>query len=186
MAFAGLKRIKGYLILMIRFSLIFSVTAGLIVLAGCGPINRNFSDSHPQMVAAPDSVSARLAEAADRASLSLEKLAAVEYSRSPNAGIAPAGDAPAELRRAVTVNWVGPVEPIAKTMAERAGYNFLPVGAAPPVPVVVSLDVENRPLIDVLRDIGLQLGVRGDIKVDSSQKVVELHYPPNTGVGVEE
>jgi defect in organelle trafficking protein DotD len=171
---------------MIRISPLLSVLVCVVLLTGCSAPARNFSDAHPQMVASPDSVSAMLAEAADRASLSLEKLAAVEYSRAPNASIAPAGDAPAELKRAVTVNWVGPVEPIAKTMAERAGYNFLPIGSPPPVPVVVSIDAENRPVIDVLRDIGLQLGVRGDVKVDSSQRIVELHYPPTTGVGVDQ
>lgn len=155
----------------------------LVALGGCSPVATDFSDKHPQLVAAPDSVTAMLAEAADRASLSLEKLAAVEYARSPGIGVGPAGNAPPELTRAVTVNWVGPVEPIAKTMAERAGYSFLPVGAAPPNPVVVSLDIENRPVIEVLRDIGLQLGMRGDVKVDSENRVVELHYPPNTGVG---
>src|SRR5262245_15203074 len=101
---------------MIRTSLILSALACVVVLTGCCPFNRNFSDSHPQMVAAPDAVSARLAEAADRASLSLEKLAAVEAARGPSAAVSPAGNAPAELRRAVTVNWVGPVEPITKTM----------------------------------------------------------------------
>lgn len=171
---------------MIRITPIISVWACLAILAGCGPLSRDFSNSHPQLVAQPDNVSAMLADAADRASLSLEKLAAIEHSRAPNASVSPAGNAPVELRRAVTVNWVGPVEPIAKTMAERAGYNFLPVGAPPAIPVVVSIDVENRPVIDVLRDIGLQLGMRGDIKVDSSQRIVELHYPPNTGVGVGE
>lgn len=170
---------------MIRMSPLLPVLASLFVLTACGAVNRDFSDAHPQMVASPDSVSAMLAEAADRASLSLEKLAAIEHSRAPNAAIAPAGNAPQELTRAVTVNWVGPVEPIAKTMAERAGYSFMPIGSPPPVPVVVSIDVENRPVIDVLRDIGLQLGVRGDVKVDSGQKIVELHYPPTTGVGVE-
>ena len=68
-------------------------------------------------------------------------------------------------------------------MSERAGYNFLPVGVAPPTPVIVSIDVENRPVIDVLRDIGSQLGVRGDVKVDGGKKIVELDYPPNTGAG---
>jgi defect-in-organelle-trafficking protein DotD len=68
-------------------------------------------------------------------------------------------------------------------MAERVGYNFLPVGNPPPNPIVVSIDVENRPVIDVLRDIGLQLGLRGDIKVDGQRRLVELHYPANTGVG---
>lgn len=168
---------------MTRISSILPVLACLTLLGGCGTVSDNFSDSHPQMVAAPDDVSAMLADAADRASLSLEKLAAVENSRAPEAVATPTGNAPAELRRAVTVSWVGPVEPIAKTMAERAGYNFLPIGAPPVVPIVVNVDVENKPLIDVLRDLGLQLGMRADVKVDSAQRVVELHYPPNTGVG---
>lgn len=150
-------------------------------LAGaCAPLNQEFSAAHPQMVAAPDTVSAMLADAADRASKSLETLAAVENARNPGANLAPANNAPVELQRAVTVSWVGPVEQITKTMAERAGYNFLPIGSAPPTAVIVSINAENRPVIDVLRDIGTQLGLRGDIKVDSEQKVVELHYPPNT------
>ena len=90
--------------------------------------------------------------------------------------------APSELRRSITVNWVGPVEPITKTLADRAGYNFLTIGHVPPVPIVVSLDIQNRPVIDVLRDLGLQLGLRADIKVDAERRVVEIHYAPSTGV----
>ena len=168
---------------MIRNLSILSVCASFILLVGCETADSDFSNRHPQLVAAPDSVSAMLADAADRASKALETLAAVEYSRAPDVAVAPIGNAPFELRRAITVNWVGPVEPITKTLADRAGYNFLVLGAAPPVPIVVSLDIENMPIIDVLRDIGLQLGVRGDVKVDGARRSVEIHYPPNTGVG---
>lgn len=167
---------------MARTPALVTVFASLILLAACDTPAREFSNAHPQLVAEPDSVSAMLADAADRAANSLETLAAVEYSRSPGVAVGPVGNAPIELRRAVTVNWIGPVEPIAKTLADRAGYNFLTVGGPPTIPVVVSLDVENMPVIDVLRNIGLQLGMRGDIKVDGPAKVVELHYPPNTGV----
>jgi defect-in-organelle-trafficking protein DotD len=123
-----------------------------------------------------------LASAADRSANALETLAAVENTRTPHAAAAPVANAPPELRRAITVNWIGPVEPITKKLAERSGYSFQTIGNAPPVPVVVSIDVENRPVIDLLRDIGLQLGNRGDVKVNSDQKIVEIHYPPNTGV----
>lgn len=143
----------------------------------------NFSDSHPQMVAAPDSVSAMLADAADKAANSLQTLAAVEAARTPAPELNPVGDAPTELRRAISINWVGPVEPITKTLSDRAGYEFQTIGTPPPNALVISLDVENRPVIDVLRDIGLQMGVRGDIKVDSARKMIEIHYPPNTGIG---
>lgn len=156
--------------------------ASLASVAGCAPGQIAFSGDAPQLVAAPDSVSAMLADAADRAASSLETLAAVEYARSPGVAVSNIADAPPELRRGITVNWVGPVEPIAKTLAERAGYNFLAIGNQPPIPVVVSLDVQNRPLVEVLRDLGLQLGMRADIKVDAERRVVEIHYAPNSGV----
>lgn len=167
---------------MVRFpSVIFVILTALLVTA-CSGIEKHSNDA-PQIVAAPDSVSAMLADAADRASDALQTLAAIESERTPAPNISPVGDAPTELRRAITVNWVGPVEPITKTLADRASYKFLTIGPAPTIPIVVSLDVENRPVIDVLRDIGLQLGVRGDIKVDSNRGVIEIHYPPNTGTG---
>lgn len=166
---------------MARFFPLSVLTLSLM-LSACSGIDK-FSNDTPQIVAAPDNVTAMLADAADRASNALETLAAVEAARSPDAGVAPVGDAPVELRRAVSVNWVGGVEPITKTLADRAGYKFMVVGAAPPSPVIVSLDAENKPVIEILRDIGLQIGMRGDIKVDSNQRLVEIHYPPNTGVG---
>lgn len=154
----------------------------LLGTAACSNVTKHSNDN-PQIVAAPDTVSAMLATAADRASNALQTLAAIESSRTPATNIGPVGNAPVELRRAVTVNWIGPVEPITESLAERSSYDFMTIGTPPPVPVVISLDVENRPVIDVLRDIGLQLGVRGDVKVDSEARVVEIHYPPNTGIG---
>ncbi len=168
---------------MIRTRPLLSLCASIFLLAGCSSSSDNFSNGTPQLVATPDSVSAMLADAADRASTALETLAAIEYSRAPNASIAPIGDAPPELRRAITVNWVGPTEIIAKTLADRAGYSFFVMGSPPVVPVVVSIDVQNTPVIDVLRDIGLQLGMRGNVRVDGQRRTIEIHYAPNTGVG---
>lgn len=168
---------------MLRISNVLILLFCMSGLAACGSVT-GFSNDSPQLVASPDSVSVMLADSADRASKALETLAAVEYSRSPGVAVSPVGDnAPVELRRAVTVSWVGPVEPITKSLADRASYKFLTIGSAPPVPIVVSLDVQNRPVVDVLRDIGLQLGMRGDIRVDAQRKIVEVHYSPNTGVG---
>lgn len=151
-----------------------------LALAACSmgnPIER------PQIVASPDAVSLRLAEAADKASTALQTLAAVEQARTPGVSVGPVSGAPPELRRAMTVNWTGPVEPLAKKLADRAGYGFLVLGSMPPVPLVVAIDAENRPVVDILRDIGLQLGLRADVKVDAGRKMVEIHYAPNAGAG---
>lgn len=167
----------------ISFSGLPVLCAVVLALGACSPGSALNQKYNPQIVASPDKASMLLAEAADRASVALETLAAVEQTRTPGIAVAPISDAPAELRRAMTVNWVGPVEPIGKTLADRAGYGFSSVGDPPPVPIVVSIDVENKPVIDILRSIGLQLGQRADIKVDAARKIVEVHYAPVTGVG---
>lgn len=174
----------GLLGSMRKMSRFLTVVLSLAALgaSACSSIEKHSNDE-PQVVAAPDTVTAMLADAADRASNALQTLASIESTRTPATNVGPVGNAPPELRRSITVNWIGPVEPIATTLAQRAGYEFLTIGTPPPVPVVVSIDAENRPVIDILRDIGLQLGVRGDVKVDSQSRVVEIHYPPNTGVG---
>jgi len=85
--------------------------------------------------------------------------------------------------RAITITWYGPAEALVKKLANRASYTFITVGDKPPVPLVVNMDIENEPVIDVLRDVGLQLGVRADVKVDSTRRMIELHYAPVTGLG---
>lgn len=164
---------------MSRFAGSIFLVCALLVLAGCGRPLR----VEPQVAAQPDKVSAMLAEAADRASVALETLAAVEQARTPAIAVGPIENAPPELERAITVNWAGPVEPITRKLADRAGYTFQTIGTPPAVPTVVSVDVENRPVIDVLRSIGLQLGSRADVRVDGARRVVEIHYAPNAGAG---
>jgi defect-in-organelle-trafficking protein DotD len=149
-----------------------------LALVSCGPPKRN-----PQVVASPDKVSLMLAEAADKASNSLETLAAIEQARSPGVAVQPIHNAPDELNRAMTITWVGPPEQVLRRLADRASYNFVALGNRPPVPLVVNVDVQNMPVIEILRDIGLQLGVRADVKVDSTRQMIELHYAPVTGVG---
>lgn len=163
------------------FSLLSFIVAAPFFLTACA--SADHTATPPQLVASPDKVSMMLAQAADRASVALETLAAVEQSRTPDMAVGPIEDAPVALRRTITVNWVGPVEPITQKLAERASYSFQTIGMAPPVPVVVSIDAENEPVVDILRSIGLQMGLRADINVDAVNEVVEIHYAPTTGIG---
>lgn len=164
---------------------IFMIFSCILLLSGCASQNSpNISqDNKAQLVASPDKASLLLADAADRASSALETLAAVEQARSPGIAVAPIHDAPIELRRAITLDWVGPAEQVAQTLANRAGYVFNTIGNAPPVPLIVTVNVQNEPVIDVMRSVGLQLGQRADLKVDATARIVELHYSANTGIG---
>jgi defect-in-organelle-trafficking protein DotD len=162
---------------------VFSILATCLLVTACsGSLFQN-TKREPQVVSSPDKVSLMLAEAADKASNALETLAAVEQEKSPAVAVQPIHNAPPELRRSVTLTWAGPAEQVARLLSDRASYTFLIIGNAPPVPLVVNVDVQNQPVIEVLRDLGLQLGGRADIKVDGARKVVELHYAPVTGLG---
>lgn len=130
----------------------------------------------PQLVVEPENVTMRLAQAADRASNALDTLASIEQVRTPTDLPPLAASAPPELRRSVTVNWIGPIEPIAKQLADRASYRFDITGNKPETPVIVSMNVRNQSVIEGLRDLGLQLGKRAELKVDANLRRIELHY----------
>lgn len=134
----------------------------------------------PQVVAEPQRTDLMLADAADRATKALETLASIENARSPGMGDAAIPNAPVELRRSVTLSWSGPIEPVAKLLADRASYAFQVIGDAPVAPIVVNVDVRSQPLVLVLRSIGLQMGERGNLKVDPNRRVIEIGYAPVT------
>ena len=134
-----------------------------------------------QLVAEPDPVALRLSAAVDKASSALQTLASVEQARNPGVSLQMPPSAPQELRRIVSVDWTGPIEPIAKSLAARAGYQMQVNGDRPPVPVVVSVMAREKSVVEVLRDIGLQAGQRADVVVDPNRRLVELNYAPVSG-----
>ena len=117
----------------------------------------------------------------DKVSAALQTLASVEQARNPGANLQMPPSAPVELRRIVSVDWTGPIEPIVQTLADRAGYQLQVNGGKPPVPVVVSLTAREKSVIEVLRDLGLQAGQRADVVVDPDRRIVELNYAPVSG-----
>lgn len=129
-----------------------------------------------QLVAEPDSVDLMLADAADRATRALETLAAMETTQMPIKPIAAVPNAPIELQRAVTFDWTGPVEPLVEELTRKAGYNYGVLGSKPPLPITVSIRAINKPLINVFRDLGMQMGARGDLKVDANARTIEIQY----------
>ena len=97
-----------------RISVLFAaVLVGVLAissLTGCAQYKLD-----QQLVAEPDPVALRLSAAVDKASAALQTLASVEQARNPGANLQMPPSAPVELRRMVSVDWTGPIEPSVQT-----------------------------------------------------------------------
>jgi defect-in-organelle-trafficking protein DotD len=161
-----------------RFGLMAAIASAS--LAGCADDTPWSYDAPHPVVATPDSVAVRLADAADKASKSLQSLAAIEQERTPAAlpPITPVNPQD-DLTKPMSVAWTGPVAPLLQRLAIRVGYQYQQIGMPPTAPVTVSINVIERPVLEVLRDAGMQMGSRANLVVDSNRHVVELQYATN-------
>lgn len=144
-----------------------------LVLSGC------MQTATTPVATEPDVVGVRIAQAAEKASLALDTIAGIEQQRAPQ--LPPPDDysnAPPALNQLITVKWSGPVEQMLETLASRAGLRFQTKGNRPGVPLVISVNVYQKPMIEVLRDLGLQVGRRADITVNGANNVIEIRYAP--------
>lgn len=149
------------------------ISSCVIGIAACNPLP---PQTQNQIAVEPDSVALRLASAVDRASTALETLAATEQKRAPMVTPDPIPNAPVQLMRTVTLEWTGPIENLAQKLADRASYRFQIQGDEPPVPVIVTVKAVEKPVIEVLRDIGLQAGHRANVIVDAQNQLIEIDY----------
>lgn len=156
-----------------------SVLCLLLAVAGLGACAK--PGTVVPLVAENDPVSLRIASAAEKASKALDDIASIEQYRSPLPPMEDFSNAPPALAQPVTLSWNGPVEQVIQALTFKAGYAYRVAGVAPPVPLTVSVDVYEKPLIDILRDIGLQLGNRADVAVDIKGSAVQLRYAAAEG-----
>ena len=157
-----------------KLTLIAAAALASLTLAGCAT-----QDKAPP---APDAeVMAKLATYAERASISMQRLASL---RGANAGVRiELGKVPAGLELPVTLNWAGPVDQLAMKIAELTGYQFGGVLGSTKTPVLVSMAVINQPAFNVLADAGAQVGSAADIVVHPDTKKIFVKYAPVTRSG---
>ena len=180
--------------LLPRVALMVALCAGTVSLGGCenGSWIQGRENTQPApALAAPDTVTLRLAEAAEKAANSLDSISRIAPSvvQSNGSGILPSptttntdaedmAAAPPELTAPVTISWSGPIEPFLSSMAQRAGYSFHASGAKPPVPVTVTIDAYNQPLLKVIKSAALQVAGKADVVLDAGRQAMEVRYAP--------
>lgn len=131
----------------------------------------------PPANAPSDDATIRLAEAANSVSDSMIDMARVEKIIMPanqdNTLTIPNAY---NLQARASVDWSGPITEVTERVARAAHYRLRVLGPTPPVPVLVSLDIKDQSLAEILRNIDYQAGNKASIHVYPNSEVVELRY----------
>ena len=160
---------------------LFALCLVVALASGCSPFDLDLGSVDgdvlpPKEDTQPDLAEARLVDAAVRAEAALTALARVRAAET----LLPAAEVPLTvplaLLRSMTLSWIGPLATLAETLAARSGYRFMAAGPAPVRPVMVAIEAEDTPLIEVLRDAGLQAGDAATLTVDAGLRTVRLDW----------
>jgi hypothetical protein len=81
-----------------------------------------------------------------------------------------------DVSQPMTLNWSGPLEPAVQLVAQKVGYRFKVIGAAPAQPVLVSLTAKDKPAFEVLEDIGWQAGKQVGVVLNQELKELQVIY----------
>ncbi|KTD19665.1 type IVB secretion system lipoprotein DotD [Legionella londiniensis] len=124
-----------------------------------------------------DDATIKLAEAASSVSDSMLEMVRVEKIITPpkkdNILTIPSAY---NLQARASVDWSGPIEELALRIAKAAHYRLRVLGKAPAIPVLVSLNVQDESLAEILRNIDYQAGNKAYIHVYSNSQIIELRY----------
>lgn len=155
-----------------KFKLIVLFLASMVLLGCKAIIYKKPPYNNPS-----DDATIKLAEAANSVSDSMLEMARVEKVITPphkdNTLTIPNAH---NLQARASVDWAGPIEEVTLRVAKAAHYRIRVLGKAPAVPVLISLNVKDESLAEILRNIDYQAGVKAYLHVYPNSQVVELRY----------
>lgn len=123
---------------------------------------------------------AQLAEAATAVGQSLQELSAVQMTVHPPKKLQkPFNPQTIGMGKLASVSWTGPVKPLLLKIAQATNYHLRVIGRKPNLPVLVSLNMHNRPIADILRNVAYQVVMKANIAVYPKSRTIELRYNGN-------
>lgn len=128
------------------------------------------------------SVDDRIADAVEKTANATAAVAEVEVAAvdpvrpGPGHSLAPTAVLPPELMQAITVNHVGPVEGLMKSIADIAGYEFRVIGKPPATLKNVVVKAQGEVLYAVARSAAAQVHGFADVVINPTARLVEIRY----------
>lgn len=137
----------------------------------CDPVQQNCPSIEPQ-----EAATVQLAQAAASISQSLTELSAIQQANTPTPRVYLPITRASEMANLVSLDFAGPVGPLVDRVGCMTHYRVRKIGVPPSIPIIISINVHNKPLADVVRDIAFQCGTRACIVVYSNKRIIELRY----------
>ena len=151
--------------------------AGLVALSGCQTLDFGeepvLKEGNGSVM---DPAEALLVEAGLRADRSLALLAETRSAEADLRASDIPRNVPPELLQRVSMDFIGPLEELARQLTAGAGYALVTAGRPPPAPVLVEIEAKDAPLIHIFRDAGLQAADRALLTVDAGRMTVRLDW----------
>jgi defect-in-organelle-trafficking protein DotD len=144
-----------------------------VLMTGCATTTYK----KPPTNAPSDDASIKLAEAANSVSDSMMKMARIEKVIMPaskdNTLTIPNSY---NLQTRASVDWSGPIAELTERVAKAAHFRLRVLGQEPAIPILISLDLQDQSLAEILRNIDYQAGKKAYIHVYPDSQIVELRY----------
>ena len=145
-----------------------------IILLSLGACSQVELPSNNQEI---DFVESKLINAAHSISHSLTELASIESANAESSSLpAPLDAEEIGMAAKVSLEWVGPIEPLINRLASKTSYTVHYLGSQPPMPVIVSISAHNQSMASILRNAKYQAQKFADIAVYPTTKIIELRY----------
>ncbi|MBA2650208.1 MAG: type IVB secretion system lipoprotein DotD [Legionella sp.] len=80
------------------------------------------------------------------------------------------------LQARASIDWSGPIEELTERISKSAHFRLRIIGQPPSLPILISINVKDKSLAELLRDIDYQAGKKAFIHVYPNSQVVELRY----------
>ncbi len=159
-----------------------SASALTLMLSSCGAwTKKEVAPTVDPAEAALSAAAADVAAAWSRTSVSMTSIAESEDATPVSGdasfdGTAEQFDPASPLAMRVDMTWFGELQPAVEALAATAGYTTQMIGARKGPPILVTIEGVDVPLMELLRQAGIQAGRRADVVVRESAGTIEVIY----------
>lgn len=151
----------------------------LVLMVGCS-MSRQVTDDANSLTNKANynySAEAQLAEAATSVSKSMIELRKIQQAATPPVNFTqPPPPASYDMAGLATVDWMGPIEPLLHKLAASTDYTVSILGNPPALPILVAVNEKNKPLGEIVRNVGYQCGNKADLIIFPAIRTIELRY----------